>query len=541
MRQSPRQNLDVVGDPRLEGPFEANWDSLKAGYRAPDWYRDAKFGLWAHWGPQCVPEAGDWYARNMYLQGHAQYAHHLANYGHPADVGFIEIINRWRAENWDPDDLLSLYKRAGARYFVAMANHHDNLDNWDSRWHDWNSVRVGPRRDIVGIWAQKAREHGLKFGVSNHATRTWHWFQTAYGYDAEGERAGERYDAYRLDRHDGKGQWWEGLDPQELYGGAVMPLPDGAHSIQEAADWYNYDTGAQRWTEAPPLANPIFVRNWYRRCKELIDKYEPDLLYFDNFDLPLGQAGLDIAAHYYNASVARRGSLEVVLNTKELPADRQGALVEDVERGYRAEIVPHVWQTDTCIGEWHYNRQVFERKSYMKADAVIHRLCDVVAKNGNLLLSIPMRGDGTIDSEERAIVTAVGDWMERFGEAIHGTRPWRVFGEGPTPVVSGMFGEAAAKPFTPEDIRFTTKAGELFAMTLGAPTDVVTITSLGDKGELAEGRIDRVELVGADAPLNFTRTPDGLRVEVPGQAMHAFGIALRIKGAGLAEVRDLPR
>jgi alpha-L-fucosidase len=534
MRHSrPSQNLDIVGDVRLGGPFEANWESLKARYHAPDWYRDAKFGLWAHWGPQCVPEAGDWYARNMYIQGHPQYEHHLANYGHPADVGFMEIVNHWRAENWDPDDLLSLYKRAGAKYFVAMANHHDNFDNWDSSWHDWNSARLGPRRDIIGIWAKKAREHGFKFGVSNHATRTWHWFQTAYGYDPEGARAGERYDAYRLSRREGKGKWWDGLDPQEFYGGAVIPPPDGFKTSRDAAAWYDYDSGDRMWTEKPPIANPIFVRNWYRRCKELIDKYEPDLLYFDNFDLPLGQAGLDIAAHHYNASVARGGSLDVVLNTKELPEDRQGALVEDVERGYRAEIVPQVWQTDTCIGEWHYNRQVSERRSYMRADAVIHRLCDVVAKNGNLLLSIPMKGDGTIDSEERAIVTALGDWMERFGDAIHGTRPWRVFGEGPTEVVSGMFGESAAKPFTSQDIRFTTKSGDLFATTLGAPVDTVTISSLGNTGQAADGRIDRVEVVGHDTPLNFTRNAAGLHVAVPGQTVHEFGVALRIAGAGL--------
>jgi alpha-L-fucosidase len=527
------KDRDIVGDARLEGPFEATWDSLKAGYQAPDWYRDAKFGLWAHWGPQCVPEAGDWYARNMYIQGHPQYESHLVNYGHPSDVGFMEIVNKWHAENWDPDYLLALYKRAGAKYFVAMANHHDNFDNWDSSWHDWNSVRIGPKRDIVGIWAKKARALGLRFGVSNHATRTWHWSQTAYGYDPEGERAGERYDAYRLGRRDGKGKWWDGLDPQELYGGAVMPPPDGFRSRSEATEWYDYERGDHRWTEVPPLANPIFVRNWYRRCKELIDKYEPDLLYFDNFDLPLGQAGLDIAAHFYNSSIARRNTLDVVLNTKELPADRQGALVEDVERGYRAEIVPYVWQTDTCIGEWHYNRQVFERKSYMKADAVIHRLCDVVAKNGNLLLSIPLRGDGAIDSEERAIVTAVGDWMERFGEAIHGTRPWHVFGEGPTQVVSGMFGESAAKPFTSQDIRFTTKGDDLFATTLGRPYDSVTVSSLGTTGRFGQVAIERVEIVGVGEPVSFRRNRDGLEIEVPDRAAHEFGVALRIMGAGV--------
>jgi alpha-L-fucosidase len=534
-RDAVVRGVDAGGDERLEGPFEANWDSLKAGYRTPDWYRDAKFGLWAHWGPQCVPEAGDWYARHMYIQGTPQYEHHLAHYGHPADVGFMEIQRQWQAENWDPDDLLSLYKRAGAKYFVAMANHHDNFDAWDSRWHDWNSVRLGPKRDIIGIWAQKAREHGLRFGVSNHAAHAWHWFQTAYGYDAEGPRAGERYDAFRLGRRAGAGQWWEGLDPQEVYGGAVMPMPGGIDSIAAGQAWH--DANDRVWNEEPPLANPIFVRNWYRRCKDLVDRYEPDLLYFDNFDLPLGQAGLDIAAHYYNASIARHGSLEVVLNTKELPEDRQGALVEDVERGFRSDIVPHAWQTDTCIGEWHYKREIFERKSYMKADAVIHRLCDVVAKNGNLLLSIPMKPDGTIDSEERAIVTAVGDWMSRFGEAIHDTRPWRIHGEGPTHVASGQFGEEAAKPFTAEDIRFTTKSADLYATTLGRPERALSITSLGNAGQLAGGEIHRVEVVGHPEALDFKRDAQGLHVTVPDGAAHGFGVALRVVGSGLVEER----
>lgn len=526
-------NDDIVGEPRLTGPFEASWDSLKAGCRVPDWYRDAKFGLWAHWGPQCVPEAGDWYARHMYIQGHPQYEHHLRNYGHPTDVGFIEIQRQWRAENWDPDDLLSLYKRAGARYFVAMANHHDNFDAWDSTHHEWNSVRIGPKKDIIGTWAQKAREHGLRFGVSNHAAHAWHWFQTAYGYDPEGPRAGERYDAYRMGRQEGTGTWWEGLNPQDVYAGAVMPMPDDIRTAEAAAAWH--ESNDRVWNEEPPLANPIFVRNWYRRCKELMDRYRPDLVYFDNFDLPLGQAGLDIAAHFYNSSVQRDGQLEVVLNSKELLPDRQGALIEDVERGYRAEIVPHVWQTDTCIGEWHYKRDIFERKAYMDADAVIHRLCDVVAKNGNLLLSIPVKGDGTIDSEERRIVTQVGDWMQRFGDAIHGTRPWRVFGEGPTQVVSGQFGEEKAKPFIPSDIRFTTKPDALFATGLGAPQGTMTIESLRAGGQLAGGNIARVEIVGSDVPVTFARDAKGLHVEIPDGAVHPFGVALRIRGEGLVD------
>jgi alpha-L-fucosidase len=509
------------------GPFKPDWDSLKAQYQAPDWFRDAKFGIWAHWSAQCVPEAGDWYARQMYIQGNKQYDDHLARFGHPADSGFMEMDNRWKAENWNPEALLDLYAKAGAKYFVSLANHHDNFDNYNSRFHDWNSTRVGPKRDIVGAWAKAARARGLKFGVSNHSAHSWHWFQVAYGYDPEGARAGQRYDAWKLTKYDGKGKWWEGLDPQELYAGAVMPMPDGIASIKDANAFH--ETHDRVWNETPPLANPAFVRQWYLRCKDLIDSYKPDLVYFDNFDLPLGQAGLDVTAHYYNSSIQWHGSLQAVVNCKALPENRRAAVVEDVERGFRADIVPHPWQTDTCIGDWHYNRARYNDKSYMGAAAVIHRLCDVVAKNGCLLLSIPVRGDGTIDSEERAIVEQIGTWTQRFGEAIYGSRPWKLSGEGPTQIASGQFGEGKMKPFEAADIRFTTKGPVLYAMTLGRPDGMVTIASLA-----RTGTVTRVEVVGSNAPLSFTQDATGLHVTVPPAASHDFGVALKITGTGLA-------
>ncbi|MDB5734750.1 MAG: hypothetical protein JWN16_1387 [Alphaproteobacteria bacterium] len=508
------------------GPFKPDWESLKAQYQAPDWFRDAKFGIWAHWSAQCVPEAGDWYARQMYIQGHKQYDDHLARFGHPADNGFMEMDNRWKAENWNPEALLDLYVKAGAKYFVSLANHHDNFDNYNSRFHDWNSTRVGPKRDIVGTWAKAARARGLKFGVSNHSAHSWHWFQVAYGYDPEGARAGQRYDAWKLTKYDGKGKWWEGLDPQELYAGAVMPMPDGLASIKDANAFH--ESHDRVWNETPPLANPAFIRQWYLRCKDLIDSYRPDLIYFDNFDLPLGQAGLDVTAHYYNSSIQWHGSLQAVVNCKALPENRRAAVVEDVERGFRADIVPHPWQTDTCIGDWHYNRARYNDKSYMGAAAVIHRLCDVVAKNGCLLLSVPVRGDGTIDSEERAIVEQIGSWTQRFGEAIYGSRPWKISGEGPTQIASGQFGEGKMKPFEAADIRFTTKGAVLYVITLGRPNGMVNIASLAKAGV-----VKRVEVVGSTAPLSFTQDGTGLHVSVPSAASHDFGVALKIMGDGL--------
>jgi len=512
--------------------FQPTWPSLVDGYRTPDWFRDAKFGIWAHWSAQCVPEVGDWYARNMYLQGNGQYEHHVRTYGHPTQFGFMEVQNLWKAARWEPEALMDLYAKAGARYFVALANHHDNFDAYDSKYHPWNSVRVGPKRDIVGTWARVARARGLRFGVSNHSAHAWHWLQTAYGYDPEGPLAGQRYDAYRLTKADGRGKWWEGLDPQDLYTGRNIVVPDGITTTRTAQEWHGQNTG--NWDEKPPAGNPAFVKSWFLRARDLIDSYRPDLVYFDDTGLPLGQAGLDIAAHYYNASLGwHDGRMEAVINAKILPPERRAALVEDVERGFREGIEPLPWQTDTCIGDWHYNRGRFKDHSYKSAQSVIHRLCDIVSKNGNLLLSIPVRGDGTIDEDEHKILETMAEWMGRNGEAIHGTRPWRTFGEGPTRVAGGMFSEDQSGSFTAEDIRFTTKGGALYAIALGWPrSGVLRIESLAQESALAPGAIDSVEILGA-GPVAFTRSRKGLQVRLPEGLAGGIGFALKVRGPGL--------
>ncbi|WP_457447807.1 alpha-L-fucosidase [Roseateles sp. P5_E4] len=515
-------------------PFKPTWDSLVDGYRTPDWFRDAKFGIWAHWSAQCVPERGDWYARNMYMQGHWQYDHHVKTYGHPTKVGFMEMQNRWKGENWNPEALMDLYVKAGAKYFVSLANHHDNFDAYDSKYHPWNSVRVGPKKDIVGTWAKLARAKGLRFGVSNHSSRAWHWLAPAYGYDPEGPLAGQRYDAFNLTKADGKGKWWEGLDPQDLYTGPNRVMPDGISTVAAATEWHkrSYYT----WKDVEPPNNPAFIRQWFLRCRDLIDSYKPDLVYFDNAHLPLGQAGLDIAAHYYNASMAwHGGKVEAVINAKELSPEMRGGVVEDLERGQRAGIEPLPWQTCTCIGDWHYNRGIFDAHGYKSAASVIHRLADIVSKNGNLLLSIPLRGDGTIDADERKILEDIAAWMGRNGEAIHGTRPWRTFGEGPTKIGGGMFSEGQLRNFTTQDIRFTTKAGALYAIGLAWPTDgVMRIAALAQDSTLAPGVIERVEAVGSTDSLPFKRTPQGLEVRLPDGLAGSPAIALKVRGPGLA-------
>ncbi len=510
------------------GQFAPSWESL-AQYRAPDWFRDAKFGLWAHWTAQCVPEQGDWYARNMYIQGTPQNRYHVEHYGHPSEFGFKDIDNLWKAERWNPNELMDLYTQAGAKYFVSLANHHDNFDCYDSSYHAWNSVRIGPKKDIVGTWAGVAREHGLRFGVTNHTSHAWHWFQTAFGYDAEGPLAGVRYDGYTR-AAEGKGRWWDGFDPRQLYVGPSIVIPDGITSMSAAREWHSQHDG--KWMEDPPASRPEFVRAWFLRTRELIDKYKPDLLYFDDTELPMGQAGLDIAAHFYNSNMQEHsGRLEAVLNTKKLRDDHVGTMVLDIERGRADRVLPSAWQTDTCIGNWHYQRSLFEQHRYKTPATVITMLADIVSKNGNLLLSIPLRGDGTIDEDEHQFLQGVASWMRDNQEAIFGTRPFTVFGEG-APDVKGTanFNERLARPYTAEDIRFTTMGETLYAIALGWPQDrKLTIKTLAEGSASYPKQVRRVELLGSKGPLPFQRGAAGLVVTMPETQPNAYAYVLKIQ------------
>ncbi len=489
-----------------DGPFQPNWDSLKQ-YQCPAWFRDAKFGIWAHWSAQCVPEEGDWYARGMYQQGSGQYQYHVAHYGHPSVFGFKDICNLWKAERWQPDKLIELYKRAGAKYFVALANHHCNFDCWDSTYQPWNSVRVGPHRDIVGTWAAAARRQGLRFGVTVHSARSWDWYDVAHGADQTGPLAGVPYDG-ALTAAEGKGKWWEGLDPADLYG------PHGAARTQAARDAY--------------------VLKWYRRTKDLVDKYNPDLLYFDDSQLPLGEAGFRIAAHYYNANLARHaGNLEAVLTTKDMPPDLRRSVVWDIERGISDRIEPYPWQTDTCIGAWHYLRNC----QYKTPSLVIHMLADIVSKNGNLLLNIPVRGDGTIDEREVQFLEAMARWMAVNGEAIFSTRPWLVYGEGRARGRTGAFSEGGTGSAGSRDLRFTYKRDTLYVILMGWPDNgQVTVRSLAKLPGL-KGDVRGVSLLGYPGKLRWTRDQSGLTVTLPAKRPCDYAWALKVTGRWMRRFR----
>ncbi|WP_294333288.1 alpha-L-fucosidase [uncultured Sphingomonas sp.] len=492
----------------VSGPVQATWPSLVANYRYPDWFRDAKFGIWSHWGPQSVPEQGDWYGRHMYIQGHPASDFHRKTYGHPADVGFLEVQNRWTAANWDPEALMKRYVKAGAKYFVSLACHHDNLDCYDSAHHGWNSLRVGPKRDVVGTWEKVARAHGLRFGVSNHASHSWHWYQTAYGYDPEGPRKGERYDAFRLTKADGAGKWWEGLDPQILYTGKHFVAPDGIDTMQAMGTWHEKNDG--QWLETVPPGDIDYAKRWLLRQVDLVTKYKPDFCYFDNYELPFGPIGLAAVADYYNRSLDWHDKIDVVATAKQLHPYARFGLVQDVERGFSDHLWDEPWQTDTCLGDWFYKRSLYTDKAYRSADDVLQRLADVISKNGNLLLSVPQRGDGTIDSEEEKILDDLAAWMAVHGEAVFGTRPWRTYGEGPTQLASGMQNEGGFKGFTEQDVRFTRRGDTLYLFFLKAPSAPVTVKALGRKA----GRVARARLLGG-GDVAFRQSEAGLTVTLP--------------------------
>ncbi|HUO29246.1 MAG TPA: alpha-L-fucosidase, partial [Bryobacteraceae bacterium] len=489
------------------GPYKPTWDSLLE-YDAPEWYRDAKFGIWAHWSPQCVPEAGDWYARNMYIQGSPDYRYHLAHYGHPSKFGYKDLCAQWTLLNWEPEELIRRYKDAGARLFIALANHHDGLDAWDSKHHPWNAVNVGPHRDVVGTWAAAARKHGLRFGVTVHQARNWWWFQTAHGADKSGPLAGVPYDG-SLTAAGGKGAWWEGFDPQQLY---APKHPDNA------------------------LPDISYVKDFYDRTRDLIDQHDPDLLYFDNALFPLGWGGMNIASYFYNHNLKTHGGrMEAVANIKEVPDRLAKAVVADYERGLTSGVMPYAWQSETCIGQWHYRRSLLEQPGeyggYLEPRDAVHWLIDTVSKNGTFILNIPGKPDGTIDRKEIAVLDRIAAWMRINGEAIYETRPWKVYGEGPNAVKSGSFQGNSVHNLGAKDIRFTRNKANtvIYAIALGWPAGALTIESLGTAAATKPGKIAHVQLLGSGEKLTWEQTAAGLRVELPGEETPAMDYAAALK------------
>jgi alpha-L-fucosidase len=468
----------------LPGAFKPSWDSLRS-YRCPDWYRDAKFGIWSVWGPQSVPKQGDWYARRIYQENDPDYAYHVAHYGHPSKFGYKDIIALWHAEKWDPRRLMSLYKKAGAKFFVVMANHHDNYDLWNSKYQPrWNSVSSGPHKDIVGIWRKEALANGLRFGVTEHAARSLNWMQPSHMSDTKGPLAGVPYD---------------GANPefQDLY---HPPFP-------ESGIGYSHHP-TQAW-----------INEWVNRTTDLLHTYKPDLFYFDG-GVPFGEAGLKLVTDYYNTNTADHGGRnEAVLCVKNTIDGTfvDGTCLLDVERGAIKNISPEPWQSETCIGDWFYKEGI----RYKTSGEVVRMLADIISKNGTLLLNAPLSPEGRLDKEAEKTLSGIGDWLRVNGEAVYGTRSYVVFGEGLHNSTGQMFQEDSG--YTADDIRFTTKNGILYAFVLGLPTGSVMIKSP------ILGRVASIQLLSTNKPCSWRQGEGVLRIEPPHSGLNEIANVFRIR------------
>lgn len=504
--------------------YEPTWESLNQ-YEVPEWFLDAKFGIFMHWGPQSLGiEHDGWYARHLYMQEGAawgdDYNKHVKNYGHPSEFGYKDLIPLWKAENWEPDSLVAFYKKVGVKYIVPVAVHHDNFDTYNSTYQPWNSVNMGPKRDVVGEWAEAARKQGLKFGVSSHNDRTWYWLHPAKGSDRSGPLKGVRYDGW-LTKEDGRGKWWEGYDPQDLYW------------VQPNEDYF----GDNEYMTKGSIPPDEYIENWRLRTKELIDMYKPDLLWFDG-PMPMqvhGEAretekkkfekiGLEMTSYYYNQSLRWKAE-EAVVNIKSWgpgTVKDSSAVVMDIEKGTLNRKNPYPWQGETSIGSWFYNGT---SNTEMSTKVIIQNLCDIVSKNGNLLLNVGLKPDGTLLPNERQTLAEIGAWLDVNGEAIYGTRPWNVFGEVDTEIKSGDFNQND-KPMTARDIRYTTKPNTLYAFFMDWPNDGKVI--LHSVTKKAIGNIESVELLGSNAEINWEFSEHGLEVKLPKNYKETDAYTLKI-------------
>ena len=482
--------------------FEASFESLRT-YSAPEWFRNAKFGIWSHWGPQSVPMFGDWYARNMYIEGTPQYEYHLRHYGHPSKFGYKDLCALWKAEKFDPDGLAAKYYKAGARYLMTQGTHHDHFFNYDSKLNRMNSVNVGPGKDILALWKAAADKYGLRFGISEHLGASFAWWRVNKGCDKFGPYAGVPYD---------------GNDPawQDFY---HANQEHGTEHPEEIFPWY---------TE-----NRTFREYWLRCINEMIELFRPDLIYTDG-SLPFGghwmgeeakkinekdyELGLKAVAKLYNTSIEKNGENQAVYLQKDRRKEIFSVGVLDIEKSQLPGIMPDPWHTDTCIGNWFYD----VHSPYKRPEQIIEMLVDIISKNGVMLLNILQRPDGTIDDEAEFILEKLAEWFAVNSEAVYGTRPWRIFGEGDTRVKIDGFTEEKTD-WNRSDFRFVQKDGAVYAFALGAAAGEALVLR-----SFAEQEVKQVELLGVGA-VPFRQEYGVLVVQMPEKLPSICANALKIR------------
>ena len=505
------------------------WAELSKDFRCPQWFSDAKFGIWVHWGAQTQPEeGGGWYARHMYMTelgreqwGKNAYPYHLKTYGHPSEKGFKDVIHAWKADKLDAENLLAYFNSLGAKYFVALANHHDHFDNFASTHQPWNAVNVGPKRDIIGEFAAASKKIGIPFGVSSHDDRMLMYYEHAFDSDKSGPKAGVPYDG-NLTKADGAGKWWDGLDPADLYG----PPP-----AKRTAAWV---AGMKQ--------------KWELRHKELIDKYHPDMLWFDGHGFPYGAHGKEVCRYFYDLD-AKDGKFDGVVAAK-IPGER--AVIKDIERGVAETILPDTWQGTTTFTSWFYKT---DRPVKHDARTVIEVLVDMISKNGNLLLNVELLPDGTIPPAHKVELDQVGRWVNLNAAAIHASKPWVIFGDNlnssSTKPEGGAIGEAdpaaAAKtkktadfnertleslPYGHNEVRFTVSAGNtLHIIVLNPAEGEIVLPSLGRDSVHKVKAIQSIRLIGSDARIDFHQDGKALRLVVPAKRPTPHAAVFAVTGA----------
>lgn len=467
------------------GPFQPAWESLKS-YKVPDWYQDAKFGIFIHWGVYSVPAFGnEWYPRTMYERGSKEFQHHVATYGPQSKSGYKDFIAEFKAEKFDAHGWAELFRRAGAKYVIPVAEHHDGFAMYNSGLSDWCTAKMGPHRDITGELEKAVRAEGLHFGASSH--RAEHYFFMNTGRSLDSDVNNPDYAAF--------------------YG----PAHAGVAYKQE------------KWDAHPDRA---YLDDWLARTTEIVVKYHPEIVWFDwwietkEFEPYLKR----FTAFYYN-DAAKRGAAAAINYKNHAYPD--GAAVLDIERGQLEQPSPLFWQTDTSVSikSWGY----IENDTFRTPESLIHQLVDIVSKNGALLLNVGPRSDGTIPEQAQSILLNMGHWLSVNGEAIYGTRPWRTAGEGPTKVAGGSFHDTATHPYTSQDIRFTAKGGVLYAIALGWPSNgTITIKSLAGASTPGQPRVGSVQLLGSGATLAWKQESDGLKIQFPTQKSGEYAWTFRI-------------
>lgn len=482
-------NIDaVIG----AGPFAANWDSLKA-FRVPEWYLNDKFGIFVHWGVYSVPAFGnEWYARKMYLQGSKEFEHHLATYGEHTEFGYKDFIPQLTGENYDAEAWAKLFKQAGAKFVMPVAEHHDGFPMYDSDVTEWSAATMGPKRDVVGELADAVRAEGLVFSVSSHRAENWWFFDGGLDYPSD------------VTKPENTG----------LYG-----PPQPASPKEGSAEW-----GSKTWQLAPDKA---FLDDWLVRTCEIVDKYRPQVVWFDwwieqEVFAPYLQK---FAAYYYNRGA--EWGLGVAINHKHdtFPV---GTTVFDIERGQLNHIREQFWQTDTSVSKnsWGY----ISHHDYKPVAWIIQDLVDIVSKNGALLLNVGPKPDGSVPEHEREMLLEVGKWLKINGESIYNTRPWEVYGEGFAEVPEGSFSDTKRTDFTSEDVRFTKNGDVLYVTLLAWGKGSVTIKSLADGSSISASSIKKISLLGDGLALEFSQSREGLKVWLPDAPPcdHAFVLKLEL-------------